>query len=382
MAECLPADVRKGRFETTAPVPPLVEESYRQIHRMTGAVGGNGSFGPIYGEMTKGSMQKVCNFLCRRCQFDKDSVFLDVGAGLGKPSMHMAIATNCRASLGIEVERIRFKLSVANLRELYRETHGALSKTGRETPNLFLACADVMDLPLFNPVTHLFVFDVGMPPAVMCHIAHTFNQSESTQYLVLFRSPRRAIQEWGFAVELIDHFSVHLTGSREGHQCYVFRKTLGAGRQSTLVPPLFRTGLELLASGWDAVRHNWELEFLHWDTESVSGSGDGVSAAMRAVLAEGRRSSPRMKRARPADEPASDQEGDVGDSDSTAMVPGSPRRPPRGDDRGNWNDHPPGSSPHLRKSPRRRCPKKPFVGDEEPMAAKIRVVKRLCVSEE
>ena len=50
----------------------------------------NGAGGAIYGELTTGSMQKVVDIMISHCGLGKDSVFIDVGAGLGKPNIHVA----------------------------------------------------------------------------------------------------------------------------------------------------------------------------------------------------------------------------------------------------------------------------------------------------
>ena len=94
-------------------IPDAVSKAYRLIQINTGSVGGNGSFGPIYGEMSIGSMQKVMNFFVDNCGFGADSVFMDVGAGLGKPNIHAAcMPQGCKYSIGIECEATRYNLSL------------------------------------------------------------------------------------------------------------------------------------------------------------------------------------------------------------------------------------------------------------------------------
>ena len=50
-----------GRLMKTTVVPNNVKLVYSIIHKLTGKMGGNGSHGPIYGELTVGSMQKIVN---------------------------------------------------------------------------------------------------------------------------------------------------------------------------------------------------------------------------------------------------------------------------------------------------------------------------------
>lgn len=42
-------------------------------------------------------MQKVVDIMISHCGLGKDSVFIDVGAGLGKPNIHVAQVNELRA---------------------------------------------------------------------------------------------------------------------------------------------------------------------------------------------------------------------------------------------------------------------------------------------
>lgn len=81
-------------------VNPKVERVYRIIHKSTGALGGNGTTGAIYGELTMHSMQKILNAMVEKCEMTSSSMFIDVGAGLGKPNFHAAQDPIVRLSIG------------------------------------------------------------------------------------------------------------------------------------------------------------------------------------------------------------------------------------------------------------------------------------------
>ena len=89
---------------------------YKIVQKSTGALGGNGYDGAIYGELTMHSMQKVVNFMTEHCEMDSDSLFIDVGSGLGKPNFHAAQDPGVRVSVGIELEDIRWQLAMQNLK--------------------------------------------------------------------------------------------------------------------------------------------------------------------------------------------------------------------------------------------------------------------------
>ena len=49
-------------------------------------------------------------------ELDTSSIFIDVGAGLGKPNLHVAINPAVRYSVGVEMEHVRWHLSMHNLK--------------------------------------------------------------------------------------------------------------------------------------------------------------------------------------------------------------------------------------------------------------------------
>ena len=88
-----------------------VHSIYLYIQQATGALGGNGAGGPIYGELSIGSMQQVVDFLVLYCALNTLSLFLDIGSGRGKPNFHVAQDPGVRLSIGVEVEDVRFSVS-------------------------------------------------------------------------------------------------------------------------------------------------------------------------------------------------------------------------------------------------------------------------------
>ena len=81
------------------------------VRKSTGTLGGNGSNGAIYGELTMHSMQKVVDLMVAQCALNNQSRFIDVGSGLGKPNFHVAQDPAVRLSLGVELEHIRWQAS-------------------------------------------------------------------------------------------------------------------------------------------------------------------------------------------------------------------------------------------------------------------------------
>lgn len=207
----------RNPWASAVKVPDAVKKMYTIVKKTSGSVGGYGHAGPVYGEITAGSLQKIVNFMKERCGFDESSAFVDIGAGLGKPNFHVAVDPGVKLSYGIEVEELRWVLSLQNLQ-------GLLNKNA--VTNTFMHCTDVTALGSLEPFSHVYMFDVGFPPDVLVSIANTFNQSTTARTLVSFKGPREVIGKYGFAVKEIGGITTRMCGSSETHKAYIYESTV------------------------------------------------------------------------------------------------------------------------------------------------------------
>jgi len=194
-----------------------VQRLYQVIQKATGAVGGYGHNGPVYGEVTMGTFQKVVDAMSRFTEFDASSSFVDVGAGLGKPSFHVALNPGVKLSAGIELEQLRFELSMHNLRFV----RPALPELRDSV--VYFAREDATNMGDFENFTHVYMFDVGFPPSVLVSLANSFNRSKCVKALVSFQRPDRVISVYGFGVELVHQVQTRMNGSSEQHTAYIYR---------------------------------------------------------------------------------------------------------------------------------------------------------------
>ena len=109
-----------GNKSNSINVPSNVRRVYEIISKHTGSIGGNGHGGAIYGELTVGSMQKMTNLMIEYTNLSKDSRFIDVGCGLGKPNLHVAQYPGVEFSYGIEMEQVRWMLGMANFDQVLK----------------------------------------------------------------------------------------------------------------------------------------------------------------------------------------------------------------------------------------------------------------------
>ena len=216
-----------------AKISARVEKAYGIVRSCTGILGGNGSTGAIYGELTMGSMQKVINIMVDKCEMNSSSRFIDVGSGLGKPNFHAAQDPQVRLSVGVELETIRWQLAMFNLQSVVGEMQRG--KPANEKPcditretallsGVNFMVGDIDDASSTDPFTHIYMYDLGFPPPLQQSIARKFNNSHYAQYLVSYRPPRRVIEEYGYAVEIVDQISTSMHGSGEGHMAYFYKR--------------------------------------------------------------------------------------------------------------------------------------------------------------
>lgn len=263
-------DAARGQDVEKRFVELEVSDVYRAIRKQTGALGGNAAGGAIYGEITQASFQRVVDFMKDKCELSAASLFLDVGSGLGKPNFHVAIDPGVEVSYGVELEDLRWHLSLHNLRSVL-----ALESAKKRLNRTIFTAGDITDAKTLDPFSHIYSFDVGFPPDVMDSMANSFNRSNA-RYFVSFHPPRKVIDMYGFDVEDIGHVSTSMAGSSEGHRCYFYRRTgenpslgkdvpvkikdEGTPSKKLHVDPLFRKGFELLSRGREGVQ-DWIVDF-------------------------------------------------------------------------------------------------------------------------
>jgi hypothetical protein len=196
-----------------------VNAVYADVQRATGSLGGNASGGAIYGEVTKQSVQRVLDVLREKCELGPTSTFMDIGSGLGKPNFHASVEAGLRYSIGVEIDKVRWHLSLVNLQRAVGRSLPA------DAPRVMFQQTDITAAKTLDPFTHVYMFDTGFPPHVSAQIAAAFNASRHTKYLVCFHRPKLVLDEWGLEAEYVDRVQTSMSGSSEGHLCYIYKAT-------------------------------------------------------------------------------------------------------------------------------------------------------------
>jgi len=222
----------------TISVPEDVKMLYKLVRKHTGSIGGNGSFGAIYGELTEGNMQKMVNLMKEHTNFDSNSKFIDVGSGIGKPNLHVAQDPGVEFSYGIEMERSRWMLSISCLKAVQNEDLG---------PKCYFEHGNIKKAKTFDPFSHVYMFSIGFPPTLWDHLSEMFNKSQSP-YLICYQSPRIIVDRYAFEVELITQVPTHMHGSKECHTAYIYKRNQTSKKNKKIIrcDPLFQEAYNLV----------------------------------------------------------------------------------------------------------------------------------------
>jgi len=251
-------------------VETVVKDSVRQVYgivkKLTGSIGGNGAFGPIYGELTMGSMQKMINLMKEHTGFDSSSRFIDVGSGIGKPNLHVTQDPGVAFSYGIEIEESRWLLGLNCLKGMLDAAHAQhlkqtalrdeqrIAEEERIQHRCFFAHGDICAANSFDPFTHVYMFSIGFPPRLWEVLAEMWNRSSSSLYLICYHGPKDIIQAYEFDVELVVQIPTSMHGSKEGHMGYIYKRTASPEAPTNAPPPCD----PFFASAWTSVQNGLE----------------------------------------------------------------------------------------------------------------------------
>ena len=202
----------------------------------------------MYGSITEAGTARVLRALAGLGGGDAagalgpGSVVLDVGAGLGRPLLHAAVAAGCSGGIGVEVDSVKCEKAAAFLRlTLARlaacgDPEGALERLrgaggGGRLPAVF--CADVGGLRTVEPATHVYSFWEGIPGDARAALGALVRKSRSVRGVAVVQRALRggrdgaegAMAELGFgALRLEASFPVAMSGSGRGFVAYIFAR--------------------------------------------------------------------------------------------------------------------------------------------------------------
>jgi hypothetical protein len=255
-----------GRYVNLLECAPNVEAVYKIVRKLTGNIGGNGYSGPIYGELTMHSMQKMINLMVETTGLSSESRFIDVGSGIGKPNLHVAQSPGVAFSCGVEIQHTRWALGMtclnACLDAAVQQRLDNDEPTNHIQGNTMFLHRDITEANTFDPFTHVYMFSIGFPPALCFKLSEQWNNSNPhvCHYLICYQGPKDIIECYEFDVDFVAQTTTSMHGSNETHMGYIYRRTSCRGtasvspRRKRTTPriacdPLFETSFKLVQDG-------------------------------------------------------------------------------------------------------------------------------------
>jgi hypothetical protein len=159
-----------GRLVEQIHCNPNVKHLYGIVRKLTGSIGGNGYSGPIYGELTMGSMAKMIQYMMDYTELSSSSRFIDVGSGIGKPNLHVAQYPGVEFSCGVEMEQVRWSLGMtclkavldaAAVQQQQQQQQDHLSPQEALQGNCMFLHKNITEAKSFDPFTHVYMFSIG-----------------------------------------------------------------------------------------------------------------------------------------------------------------------------------------------------------------------------
>ncbi|GLC44004.1 hypothetical protein PLESTB_000218900 [Pleodorina starrii] len=209
---------------------PKVDALYGLMQSYENKLGGGEGIEGLYGSITQASMQKVLDCLKHNSGLDARSVFVDIGAGLGRPLLHAMVSMGVSSAWGVELDRVKCDKAAAFCENVLHHliTQEVLASTV-EVPSVI--CSPVEKVTSLDPSTHAYSFWEGVPPSGKQAFGELFAASRTlravavVQRAIRGQEPAAMMRELGFGpVLLIANFPVKMSGSGRSFTAYVFTK--------------------------------------------------------------------------------------------------------------------------------------------------------------
>jgi predicted RNA methylase len=162
----------------------------------------------MYAELTQASQIQLLQIFKWDCNLNSNSVFVDLGCGLGKV-VYLASVCGIRRSIGIEIVPQHLESARNSMEKLKPE-------------NVEFIKGDIKNhLHKLRKVTHLYAFDFLFSKDTMS-VIYAFLRKHKGIYFASFRKPAEFIkQDLKFSVVRI--FIGRMTHVKESHNCYVYK---------------------------------------------------------------------------------------------------------------------------------------------------------------
>jgi len=259
-------------------------------------------------------MQKMIDLMMDHTHLNKDSRFIDVGSGIGKPNLHVAQYPGVEFSCGVEMEHTRWSLGMTCLKavldaaQVQQQQQNNASSDESIRGNCMFLHNNILEAKTFDPFTHVYMFSIGFPPPLWTKLSKMWNRSGSSvsgsepegtrncEYLICYHGPRAIIEDYEFDVELLAQIPTSMHGSKEGHTGYVYKRksklTVAKSHKSQSGGEKQRTSSRRAVKCDPLFQHSWDLV-----QKGLGPLHEQVSKQLEETLGGGRRTRRSTQRA-------------------------------------------------------------------------------------
>ncbi|GFR49150.1 hypothetical protein Agub_g11168 [Astrephomene gubernaculifera] len=209
---------------------PRVDALYNLMQSYENKLGGGEGIEGLYGSITQASMQKVIECLKHNSALDHRSVFIDIGAGLGRPLLHALVAAGVSTTWGVELDRVKCDKAAAFCEHVI-DNLKTKEMLPADTRVPAVICSPIEKIPSLDPATHAYSFWEGVPGSGKQAFGQLFAASRTLRAVAVVQramrgqEPAAVMRDLGFGpVLLIASFPVKMSGSGRSFTAYVFTK--------------------------------------------------------------------------------------------------------------------------------------------------------------
>jgi hypothetical protein len=188
-------------------IPDSVKAAYSEMRKIERQIGGDGGGAGMYGSLSEGGMQPIITYF-KLHGMGRESVFVDVGTGLGRPLVHAMVDAHVHTAYGYELAEEKCR----NAREMMRRLHqrGILSE--RQYRSIHLRCMDVARLHQLPPgTTHVYAFWQGFHPEDKMAFGRLFSECDTARSICVVNNvtagwsrPEQQMAEYEFGTLRLD----------------------------------------------------------------------------------------------------------------------------------------------------------------------------------
>lgn len=207
-----------------------------------------GGYEGCYGEIQQGSTQSLMVKLVELgLVIPGSTVMIELGSGLGKPSLHYSALFNSLC-IGVELQEELYRLSINNMKKVYINA----AKKNFPLPPASFINESIFNIKTLNGFNLVYSFDSLFEPELVEKITSLLKYSATIDILVSYRS-QREWAEYGLAVTKLASIQMTMVVSNEKRTCSIFRlgrvSVVSAATKLNDIDPLFRSVFQSYRNG-------------------------------------------------------------------------------------------------------------------------------------